>query len=118
MILLYIGDPIPSPEFVVGDDDSDTHCTRKRKLSGKILEGALYIMKDNTKAIVIAMNEGETREDARHHEIMNREDTRHVKTLKLEHQRITSTEETSRGSIEALKSIGDGLRSINPLFQH
>ena len=75
-------------------------------------------MKDNTKAIVIAMNEGEAREDARHQETMDREDARHVKTLELENRRITSTEATSRGYIEALKSIGDGLRSISQSFQH
>jgi hypothetical protein len=59
LIVLYIGYPIPSPESVVGDDDYDTHSTKKCRLSGKILEGALHVMKDNTKAIVIAMNEGE-----------------------------------------------------------
>jgi hypothetical protein len=91
---------------------------KKRRLSGKISEGALHVMKDNTKAIVIAMNEGEVREDARQQETIDREDAQHVKTLELENRRITFTEETSRGYMKALKSIGDGLRSISQSFQH
>jgi hypothetical protein len=118
LIVLYIGDPISSPESVVGDDDYDTHSTKKHRLSNKILEGALYVMKNNIKIIMIAMNEGETREDAQHHDTMDREDERHVKTLELENRRITSTKKTSCGYIEALKSIGDGLRSISQSFQH
>lgn len=55
-------------------------------------------MKDNTKAIVIAMNEGEAREYAQYHKTMNREDACYVKTLELEHRRITFTEKTSRGT--------------------
>ena len=31
-------------------------------------------MEDNTKAFVIAINKGQTREDRRHHETMDRED--------------------------------------------
>ena len=46
--LLDVGDLIPSPESAVGDDDYDTYSTKKRRLSGKILEGALHVMKDNT----------------------------------------------------------------------
>jgi hypothetical protein len=74
LIVLYIGDLIPSPESVVGDDDYDTHSTKKRRFSGKISEGALHVMKDNTKAIVIAINEDEARENVRHQETMDRED--------------------------------------------
>ena len=64
------------------------------------------------------MNDGEAQEDARYHETMDREDAHHVKTLELEHRWITSTEETSRSYIEALKSIGDGLRLISQSVQH
>ena len=74
MIWLYIGDPIPSPESVIGDGDYDTHSTKKRKLSDKISEGALHVMKDNTKAIVIVLNEGKTWEDVQHYKTMDRED--------------------------------------------
>lgn len=36
----------------------------KRRLSDKILIGALHVMKDNTKAFQIVMNDVEVREDA------------------------------------------------------
>ena len=116
MIVQYIDDPIPSPESVVGDDDYDTHSMKKRRLFGKISEGVLHVMKDNTKTIVIAMNEDEPRENAQHLKTMDREDARHIKTLEFENRRITSTEETSRGYMEAFKSIGDGLSSISQSF--
>lgn len=64
------------------------------------------------------MNDDEAREDARHHETIDHEDARHVKILELEHRRITCTKETSRRYTRALKSIGDGLCSINQYFQH
>lgn len=55
------------------------------------------------------MNEDETREDARHHEIMDHKDARYLKKLELEYRPITSTKKTSRGYIETLMSIDDGL---------
>ena len=61
MISLNIGYSIPSPETVVGDNEYNTHSTKKTKLSGIKLDGVLYVMKDNTKIIVIAMNESETK---------------------------------------------------------
>ena len=114
--LLDVADLILSSESAVGDDDYDTYSTKKRRLSGKILKGALHVMKENIKTIVITMKDGEAREDARHHETMDRENTHHIKALELEHRRITSSEETSRGYIKTLKSIGDGLRSISQSF--
>ena len=57
--MLDVSDLIPSPEPAVGDDDYDIYSTKKRRLSDKISEGALHVTKDNTKAIVIAMNDGE-----------------------------------------------------------
>lgn len=45
------------------------------------MEGALHIMNDNTKTIVIAMNEGE----AWDHETMD-EDAQHAKILELGHR--------------------------------
>lgn len=71
-------------------------------------------MKNNTKTIVIDMNEG----DVQHHEPMDCEDVQHLRTLKLKHRRITSIEETSRGYKNALKSIADGLHSISQYSQH
>ena len=76
-------------------------------------EGALHVMNDNMKAIVIAMNEGEAREDVPHYGTIDREDARHLKKLELEHRRIAFTKETSHGYIKGLISIGDGLRSIS-----
>ena len=64
------------------------------------------------------MNENETREDARHHEIMDHKDARYLKILEFEYWPITSTEKTNRGYIETLMSIDDGLRSISLYFEH
>jgi hypothetical protein len=75
-------------------------------------------MKDNTKTIVIAMNESEARDDTRYHKTIDCEDARHLKTLEFKHRRIASTEETSCDYIKTLMSIGDGLRSISRSFQH
>ena len=38
--------------------------------------------------------------------------------LKLQYRQITPTQEISDAYIESLKSIGDGLCSINQSFQH
>lgn len=89
---------------------------KKLTLFGKKLEDALHVIKDNTKTIVIVMNEHEIRYDARHHEIMDREDAQHLKTLEVEHRRVASAEEISCDNIEPLISIGDGFRSINHFF--
>ena len=74
LVSLYISNSIISPETIVGDHDYDTHSINKRRFFRKISDDALHVMKDNTKAIVIAMNEGEARENARYHEIMNCEE--------------------------------------------
>lgn len=73
-------------------------------------------MKEIIKTIVIVMNEGETRENVRHHETMDCEDAWHFKTLKLKHQRIKSTKEINHDYIEALMFIGGRLRSISQFF--
>ena len=91
---------------------------KKRRPFGKNSEGALYIIKDNTKTIVIAMNEGEARDDAWYHVIMNGKNARQFKTLELEHQRITSTKKIIRHYIEALMSIGYRYHLISQSFQH
>ena len=84
MISIYLGNSIPLPETIFGDHDYDTHSTSKRRLFGKISEDALHVMKDNTKAIVIAMNEGEARENVRYHETIDCEEAQHLMTLELE----------------------------------
>ena len=75
-------------------------------------------MNDSTKAFQIVMNDVEVREDAWNHETIDREDAHHVNTLKLKLRRITSTEMTSRGYIEVLKSISDGFCSISESSQY
>jgi len=44
---------------------------------------------------------------------MDRGDARHLKTLERAHRQIITTEETSFDYIDALMSIGDGLRLIS-----
>ena len=80
---------------------------KKCKLSNKILEGTLHIMNDNTKTIVIAMNEGE----AWDHETMD-EDAQHAKILELGHRWIISPEKNKSWLHEELKSFSDGLRHL------
>lgn len=71
------------------------------------MEGALHIMNDNTKTIMIAMNEGE----AWDHETMD-EDAQHAKILELGHRWIISPEKISRDYMEELKSFSDGLHHL------
>ena len=74
MISRDIGDLIISPKTIVSNDDYDIHSSKKHRLYGKKLKCALQVMEDNTKAFVIAINKGQTREDGRYHETMDRED--------------------------------------------
>lgn len=74
---------IPLLKTFVNDDDYDTHSTNKRRHSENIPEGTLYVMKDNTKTIMITMNACEVQEDARCDETINYKNAQHLKTLEL-----------------------------------
>ena len=82
------------------------------------MEGALYVMKDNTKEIVVALNKGKTHEDARHHKTIGHEIAQWHKMLELEHRWIILNKETNPCYIRTLLSLGDGLCLINVSFRH
>lgn len=87
------------PKIVISDDDCDINLNKNCIFFDKISDGALHIIKDNNKLIVVALNKCETHKNARHHEIMDSEDAHYYKILELEHRRIISSEETNCGYI-------------------
>ena len=117
LIYIYISDQLLSPKTIVSDDNRDINSIKNRKLSDKVSKGALHIMKNNTKIIVLPINEGKAHKDIRHHKIMDRKNVQHQKTLKRKHQHISFNKTNSHDYTKKLISINNNLHLVAQIIQ-